>query len=310
MGSAINIALPTIGRELNINAVSLGIIASSFIITVAILLIPFGRMGDIYGRKKIFTIGIIIYTISSFLLSISFSEISLIVFRIIEGVGASMIFATAMAIIISVFPPNERGRALGINISATYFGLTMGPVIGGFLTHYLSWRSIFWVNVPLGVLILFLVTYRLKGEWFAGNDEKFDLIGVIRNIFRNKVFAFSNLAALINYSATFAVGFLLSLHLQYVKGFSAQIAGSVLLVQPIFMAAFSPFAGRLSDKIEPRIVASAGMSFTCAGLILLMMFNYDSSLLFIMTSLALLGFGFAFLCFIGIFASLTRGKVR
>jgi predicted MFS family arabinose efflux permease len=111
--------------------------------------------------------------------------------------------------------------------------------------------------------------------------------------FRNPTFAFSNLAALINYSATFAVTFLMSLYLQYIKGLTPRQAGMILVAQPIVMALFSPFAGRLSDRREPRIVASIGMAFTAAGLFLFTLLDGETHMGFILTGLVLLGFGFA-----------------
>ena len=109
----------------------------------------------------------------------------------------------------------------------------------------------------------------------------------------NRVFAFSSLAALINYSATFALTFLLSIYLQYIKGLSPQITGLVLVVQPFVMAIFSPSAGRLSDRIEPRIVATAGMILTTIGLFLLIFLKLGTPLGYIIGCLILLGFGFA-----------------
>ena len=114
------------------------------------------------------------------------------------------------------------------------------------------------------------------------------------DLFRlNRVFALSNVAALINYSATFAVGFLLSLFLQYVKGFSVETTGLILMAQPAMQTIFSPVAGRLSDRVESRIVASAGMACTAVGLLLLAFVGETTSVLFIALTLALLGFGFA-----------------
>jgi MFS family permease len=110
---------------------------------------------------------------------------------------------------------------------------------------------------------------------------------------KNRVFALSNLAALIHYSATFAVGFLLSLYLQYIKGFTPDGAGTVLVAQPAVMALLSPFAGRLSDVIEPRVVASLGMGMTAAGLLMLTFLVPDTSLGLILAALLLLGLGFA-----------------
>ncbi len=110
---------------------------------------------------------------------------------------------------------------------------------------------------------------------------------------RNAVFALSNLSALINYAATYALSFLLSLYLQYIKGLSPRTAGLIMLAQPLMMAAFSPLAGRLSDRIEPRIVASAGMAMSAAGLFLTAFLTSQSSLAVIVAILLLCGLGFA-----------------
>jgi MFS family permease len=110
---------------------------------------------------------------------------------------------------------------------------------------------------------------------------------------KNKVFALSNLAALINYGATFSVSFFMSLYLQFIQGHTPQEAGIVLVSQPIMQAIFSPLAGRLSDRIEPRIIASTGMGLTALGLFLLTFLNQGTPVSFILVTLALLGFGFA-----------------
>ncbi|MFQ6067688.1 MAG: MFS transporter, partial [bacterium] len=342
MGSSVNIALPSIGREFAMDAVLLSWVATSYLLAAAMFLVPFGRIADIRGRKRIFTYGILIYTVSSFLSAISTSATVLISFRILQGIGGAMIFGTAVAILTSVFPVGQRGKALGINVAAVYLGLSLGPFLGGFLTQHFGWRSIFLANVPVGGLIMVFIFWKLKGEWAGAKGETFDFSGSIiygltliaimyglsllpamsgvwlilmgilgilafvrwemkaespvlnMNLFRNNtVFAFSNLAALINYSATFAVGFLLSLYLQYTKGLSAQNAGLILVSQPVVMAIFSPLAGRLSDRIEPRIVASMGMALAVVGLFLFTFLNEKTTLEFIVASLILLGFGFA-----------------
>ena len=109
----------------------------------------------------------------------------------------------------------------------------------------------------------------------------------------NQVFAFSNLAAFINYSATFAVGFLLSLYLQYIRGLTPGAAGLVLVAMPVVQAVFSPLTGRLSDRIEPRLLASSGMALTAAGLLLLIFIGTDTALWYIIACLVMLGAGFA-----------------
>ena len=98
-----------------------------------------------------------VFTISSFLSAISISAPMLILFRVFQGIGSAMIFATGMAILTSVFPPGERGKVLGINVAAVYIGLSVGPFLGGFLTQHFTWRSIFLVTIPLGLIIISLV---------------------------------------------------------------------------------------------------------------------------------------------------------
>jgi len=342
MGSSIAIGLPSIGDELAMDAILLGWVATAYLLAAAMFLVPIGRIADIYGRKRIFTYGMITYTAASLLSAISTSAAMLISFRVLQGIGGAMIFSTGVAILTSVFPPEERGRVLGINVAAVYAGLSLGPFVGGLLTQYLGWRSIFWANVPLGLLIIALIFWKLKGEWAEAKGEKFDIVGSIIyslmliaimygftmlpelpgaglilagglgivafvkwetkvkspvldvRLFRNNtVFALSNLAAFINYSATFAVSFLLSLYLQYIKGLTPQIAGLVLVAAPVVQAIFSPFAGRLSDKIEPRVVASLGMGLTVIGLIFFIFLGNTTSLWFIIAGLIILGFGFA-----------------
>jgi len=342
MGSSVNIALPSIGKEFSLDAVLLGWVATSYLLAAAVFLVPFGKIADIKGRKKIFTWGILIYTLASLFSAVATSAPLLICFRILQGIGGAMIFGTGVAILTSVFLVGERGKALGINVAAVYLGLSLGPFLGGYLTQHFGWRSIFLVNVPLGLIVLAFVFWRLKGEWAEAKGEKFDyagsiiyslmliaimygfsqlssksglwflLLGILgifafiwwemktenpvlnMNLFKNNpVFAFSNLAALINYSATFAVGFLLSLYLQYIKALNPQNTGLVMVSQPIIMTIFSPFAGKLSDLIEPRMVASIGMALTVIGLLFFTFLNEVTTLFFIVVSLMILGFGFA-----------------
>ena len=289
LGSAVNLALPSIGKDLNANAISLGWVISSFILSSAIFLLPFGRLADIIGRKKIFSLGILLFTISTFLIIFSWSITSLIILRIFQGISSAMIFGTSLAIITSVYQPGERGKAMGINITAVYLGLSCGPVIGGLLTQYVGWRSIFAFLVPFGIVSLILINRKIKTEWADATGEKFDWRGSViygialfsfmygfsrlpatlgwifistgilmavvfliieknisnpvfdvRLILRNRVFAFSGIAALIHYSATSATGFFISLYLQYLKGLDARTAGLIMISQPIAMTLLIP----------------------------------------------------------------------
>ena len=341
LGSAVNLALPSIGKDLNANAISLGWVISSFILSSAIFLLPFGKLADIVGRKKVFTTGIILFTISTFLIIFTGSITSLIILRIFQGVSSAMIFGTSLAIITSVFPQGERGRAMGINITAVYLGLSTGPIIGGLLTQYFGWRSIFAFLVPFGLISLYLIVKRMKSEWAEAQGEKFDWSGSViygislfsfmygfsrlpsafgwiflfagmlmagaffffekkianpvfdvRLILRNRVFAFSGMAALIHYSATSATGFFISLYLQYLKGLDARSAGLIMISQPVAMALLSPIAGKLSDNKNPGVIASTGMGLTAAGLILLCFIKETTPVYLIVLLLLIMGIGF------------------
>jgi EmrB/QacA subfamily drug resistance transporter len=342
MSSSINIALPAMGKEFSMSAVLLGLVPASYLLSSSIFLIPFGRIADITGRRRVFLGGITLHTCSSLLCGAAPSLGLLIGARVLQGISAAMMAGTSIAILTSLFPAGERGRVLGINTASVYVGLSLGPFIGGVLTQQFGWRSIFFVNVPLGVLMIILVMMKMRGEWTESRGARFDVTGsciyavallalmygfsllpdvtgavlagggllfllvFIRwelhaerpvldiNLFRrNRVFAFSNLAAFINYSATFAVSFLLGLYLMYIRGLNPQQAGLVLLAQPVVMAAGSPFAGKLSDRIEPRIVASAGMGVIVCGLLFFVFLSAVTPLPQIIAALGFLGFGFA-----------------
>ena len=141
--SSVNIALPSINRELTMSAVSLSWVATAYLLAAAMFLVPFGRIADIKGRKRVFFYGMALDALASILCGLSKSGTWLIAFRAMQGLGGAMIFGTGVAILTSVFPPRERGRALGINVAAVYTGLSAGPLIGGLLTERLGWRSIF-----------------------------------------------------------------------------------------------------------------------------------------------------------------------
>lgn len=343
MGSAVNLAIPSIGREFNSGAILLSWVVTSYILASVAFLVPLGRLADIVGRKKIFILGIISFSVCSLLCGLAWSIEVLIVFRLLQGVASAMIFSTGMAILTSVFQPHERGKALGINVATVYIGLALGPVLGGLISQYLGWQFIFHAIIPIGIIIVLLSTAKLKGEWAGAGGESYDFIGAVLysvgltsfiygvsslsnsswakyimvfgmltmlmfikyqlqakspiinlNLFsKNVVFTFSNLAALINYSATAGIGFLLSLHLQILMELDTQIAGFILLSQPVIMALLSPLAGTLSDHVEPRIVASLGMALTTLGLLLFTFISLKTPIWFIIANLMLLGMGFA-----------------
>lgn len=341
MGSAVNVALPVIAKDLSMTALSLSWVATSFILAATMTLIPFGRMADIYGRKRFYIYGGLIFTIATSFCILSPSSLFLIAARAVQGIGGAMIFSTGTAMLVAAYPLEERGKIIGINVAAVYIGLTIGPFVGGLLTQHLGWRFIFLFTAIWGLIITLIAT-TIKEEWSAVNGKGFDFNGSMLYAFslfsmiygisqlpslnalfligsgvfclilfvfhqlkspyplvdihlflNNRVFAFSNLAALINYCATFAITFLLSLYLQHIKMLTPSQTGSILVAAPVVQALLSPVAGRLSDRIEPQTISSTGMVLTVIGLVLLLFLGSDTSIEYILFCLVLLGVGFA-----------------
>lgn len=346
MSSSINLALPIIAKEFSMNAISLSWIVSIFLLVSAIFPVPFSKLADRVGRKKVFFSGIVIFTAATMVCAFSGSGEVLIAGRFLQGFGASMMFATNMAIVTAVFPPNERGKALGIITAVVYVSISSGPFLGGMLTHYYGWRSIYYVTAIIGILVIAGILTLMKGEWAEQKAGKFDWIGAllygsglssliygfsilpvlpgfiyigfglfaltgfvlyekaqehpvlhVRLFWENKVFGFASSAALINYASTFAISFLLSLYLQYLKGLSAQQAGLVLIAQPIAMTVLSPLSGRWSDKIDARNLATLGMAIIVIGLTLLFFLTPSTPIWIIISISVIMGIGF------GIFSS-------
>jgi len=342
-GSSINIALPTIGHELSIHAVRLSWITFAYILSANVFLLPMGRLADIWGRARIFTLGTLVFAMASLACALSSGAFMLIGFRILQGLGGAMLFGTGVAILSDAFPAEERGRVLGINVAAVYIGLSLGPPLSGLITASLGWRNIFVLSAGVGLVVFWLAFRKLEARKIPAAGGRFDLGGaclwgsaltatvygfsllptvlglvlvfmglILFSVFlrgegrkenplldlalfrKNRAFAFSNLAALINYSSTHGVGFLFSLYLQYLKGFTPETAGLIMISQPMVMAVCSPFAGRLSDRTEPRIVASIGMALTVTGLVIALFLRRDSSFLHVIAALVTLGLGFAF----------------
>ena len=179
MMSAVTIALPTIGKEFAMEAVLLGWVVTAMTFPQAAILLPVGRLADIYGRKRIFLCGMVVFTVSSFLCATAGSAVSLIAYRLLQGIGGGMVFGTSLAILTSVFTPGERGRALGISSAAVFLGISAGPFLGGVLTQHLGWRSIFFLNAFLCLVVIGLTFWRLKGEWAEARGERFDVFGSI-----------------------------------------------------------------------------------------------------------------------------------
>ncbi len=346
MGSALNLALPKIGDAFSMKAVTLTWMATVYLISTAVFQIPFARVADLIGRKKIFLFGLFIFSFGCGLCGFASNGEMLIAFRFLSGIGSAMMFGTNIAIITSLFPVKSRGKALGINTAVVYSAMAAGPFLGGMLTQYLGWKSIFFTSAGVGILVFIFSFFILKKEWIEARGEKFDIVGSIlygaglasviygfssltgiqgiiflitgicvfavfiffekrhtspvfnvRLFSGNRVFTLSSLAALINYAATAAIAFMLSLYLQYVRGLEASQAGLILIVQACVQSVFSLIAGNLTMRYSSDKLATAGMSIIVAVLSGLVFLSQTTPYWMLVCLLMLLGVGF------GIFSS-------
>ena len=311
LSTALNIAVPVMADEFAVRPDVMSWVITAFLIPTAALLLPMGKVSDIYGRRRTYATSLAAFAAATFLAAWATSLPLLIALRVLQGIALSAVYVSYMPLILATTDEAKQGRILGICVSLTYLGLSLGPVAGGLLTEYAGWRSIFVVTAALAAGA-YVCIRPVRQEWYAKGAPFVNIIssalsitGIVLfllglssyastslplwcgilflllfllhesrsyhpllplYIFRNVTFSMSNLAACIQYSATYALSFLLSLYLQVIAGLSPAVSGLILLIQPIVMAALSPKAGALSDTYGPRIVASAGLTLTAAGL--------------------------------------------
>lgn len=341
MLSATNVALPAISQNFSLSAVTLSWVPMAYLMASAMFILIFGRVADLVGRKRLFLLGTTAVVVTSIFTALSINPQMLLLGRFLQGVSAAMLYATQMAIVSSVFPPHQRGRAIGIVVSAVYVGLAAGPLLGGIATDLFGWRANFLLHIPLALLVMHIGLRKVKDEWF-GTKGDLDFIGAalfalsivflclgitsipgpwsmpllalfllslfffvrhvrtvenpiwdIRLFLSNAIFTRSCGASLIMYTATYANVVLMSLYLQQIKLLSASEAGMILMIQPISMAALSPVFGKLSDRLEPRLLATAGMTLTALSLYVLSQLTAESPLLNVALALAVTGLGFS-----------------
>ena len=351
MGSSVNIAVPAMAEDFNMMPDELTWAVTAFLIGSAAALLPFGRLADIKGRRRIYLQGLACICATTLVCAVVQNFLAFIFVRFLQGLSMSMIFGTSMALLVSCCGAENRVKTIGLSAACVYSGVSLGPFIGGFITDYLGWRMIFWLT-GIALLINFFLIFKVKTDWYGAKDKKFDYIGSIiylvmivlflyglsdwtrhefvhympfiafilfllfiyeqkkvasplvdLSIFKNTVFTMSNIAALIHYSATFALGFVLSLYLQLVRGMDAFTAGGFLLIQPFIMTIVSPKAGALSDKFSSRLIASLGMGMMMIGLFAFSFLDKDTSFYLIGINLAFIGLGF------GLFASPNNNAI-
>lgn len=343
----VDVSLAKIMATFGIGVDSVKWVATAYLLVFAVMLPTSGWLADHFGYKKIYAMGLGLFTLGSLLCSISWNESALILFRIIQGAGAGFLMPVGMAIITREFPPEKRGLALGFWAIAAAASISLGPSLGGYLIDNFAWHSIFDINVPVGIFGVF-ATLVIQREYKTKSTRSFDFIGFISvtvfltsllialsdgnaqwntggwtspfiatcfglsiigfvvflivelnvkdplidlSLLKNFNFAVANIVLFIFGMGMFGSTFLLPLYLQNALGYTAFQAGSLFLPIGIIMALMAPIAGRLSDKINPKIPAFIGIVLLASSLYVNRVLSLFSETHTIMFSLYLRGFG-------------------
>jgi len=338
------LGLPDMLVELHANLVEMIWVIMGYILVSTVFLLTFGRVADILGRVRMYNLGFVVFTVGSALCGLSGTASELILFRLVQGSGAAMMVVNSVAILTEVFPPDQRGRALGINAITFAAGGVIGPVLGGLILTLTSWRWIFFINVPIGLIGAVWSYLALKDISVRRQGEKFDLIGAVTfstgliallialtlgiqfswtsapililfalfvvmlivflrweqrapnpvldfSLFRERVYSFSVLTAMMQALALFAVNFLIVFYLQGVRGYDPLKAALLLIPLPLVMAVMAPLSGWVADHIGARIPATLGLLMQGTALAWFMQLTSATPYTQIAAGLALMGLG-------------------
>jgi len=343
--SIVNIALPSILEDLKEPLETIEWIVVIYLLTLSSLLLPFGRLGDIKGRRWVFGYGLLVFSIGSLLCGVAINSLFLIASRIFQAVGAAMIMSCSQPLIVDTFPVKERGKIIGMVGTIVALGLTSGPAIGGFLIKAFSWRAIFYINVPIGIvstviglkvlrgtpadivkpepfdwtgsflLIIcfssFIFTLTQLSKWsrlypvililsflfilssiiFIQFEKKARFPIFEPGLLKIKLFILPVITALILFAGLFVMVFLMPFYLTYLKGFSYEKTGLIMVIPFIFLFFLGPLSGSLSDRIGSRVLCTLGMLLLSISLFSLSGLSSESSILSITWRLALSGIG-------------------
>lgn len=261
-GSVVNIVLPVVSRDFASDVATVEWVVTIYLLVVSGLLLSFGRLGDLRGNKPIYIFGFTLFVAGSVLCSLAPNEFALIGFRAFQALGAAMLFANAPAILTKNFPAEQRGQALGLQGMMTYLGLTVGPSLGGWLTSQFSWRAVFYINVPVGLLALLLSQRAIPRDLPKENVERFDLVG----------------------AATFLMGlvlFLLALNQGNAWGWTSPLVLSLALIALFALSIFFFVERRVQmpmldlslfrARLFSAAVASAMLNYICLYSVLFLM---------------------------------------
>jgi EmrB/QacA subfamily drug resistance transporter len=344
--TVVNVSLPSIERDLHIQISELEWVVNAYALTFGVLLLSGGKLADLLGRRRIFVVGLVIFTASSFFCGIANGATTLIAARTVQGVGAALMNPATLSIITATFPPRQRGTAIGIWAGVSAMALAIGPLVGGFITQNFSWSWVFFINVPIGILGIVAAYFFIDESRDTSHEQRLDLPGLLTSgialfaltygliesnnygwgstrivglfvaaavffvafillerhqripmldlsLFKNRTFAAANAVMLLVGLAMFGVFFFVSLYVQNILKYTPTRAGATFLPMTVLIILVAPFAGRLSDKIGPRWLVTAGQALLAVSLLLFSRLNETSTFWTLLPALVVGGFGMA-----------------
>ncbi|MCR3758481.1 MFS transporter [Clostridium felsineum] len=342
--SVVTVVNPAIEKYFNISFSIAQLVLISYLLIVSSMLLTFGRIGDLYGHKKVYTCGFIIFTAASLLCGLSIGIEMLVGCRIIQALGAGMMMSTNSAIIVNSVPAERRGKSLSIIAISVAVALCVGPVLGGVILNLGGWQSIFFVNVPIGVIGTLMSLKNIPKDKINEEHHSFDFAGSIMifvaltliifpldtigkisintklmgamiivgifvliaflvvekkskypmfnvGLFKNRIFATSNIAALFNYMAQFIMIITLINYLENIRKFSALTAGVIYIGMPVATILIAPISGIISDRFASRWATTIGMGIMVVGMLLLSSVSMSTQKYFLVISFIISGLG-------------------
>ena len=342
LSTMMNLSLINIGEDFDVGSHDLAYINSAFLLASVIFMVPFAKLADIVGKKRLFVIGLLIVILGCFIACFAPAFWVVILGRAVIGVGASSLAMVSISILTDVVPPERRGTAIGYQTMFVYMGLSFGPAVGGALNDLIGWRLLFLITVPMAVASTIIILTGFHKEIAVDKDGSFDLrnsvlygaamllsmggvmnlpavwaavcvvIGILllalfvrsqinnsrcllnMGLFKNWTFSGSCLAAFMNYASSFSISFFLALYLQSIGGLTATEAGLLMIVQPVVQCIFTPFFGKLTDRISNKIILpTVGMILTSICILTYVFYTLDTPKYVVAMSMVIGGFGFA-----------------